>query len=317
MYVRDCVNLNKAKKMQDDEFYTQFSDIEAELQHYKDFFKDKTIFCNCDNPYTSNFVKYFVYNFNKLSLKRLIATCYSPNIQLSLFADQKDAQLAYKLDLTEVKSDNYEDILKQNPPALLNGDGDFRSSECLELLKQADIIATNPPFSSWRDFVGLLFQNKKQFVILGHHLSVQFPKVFAHLAEQKMWLGTGLNNKKLYFERPSFSSEQYAPVTTNWYTNIPVEQHYSLFPLTQSYSPDRFPRYDNFDAIEVNKAADIPLDFDGIIGVPVSFLKYWNPQQFDIVGCTSASPPYQPVKNLFVNGQEVFGRVLLRHKKIK
>lgn len=315
MHVRDGANLNKAKKMQDDEFYTKLADVEAELKYYKDFFKGKTIFCNCDNPYTSNFVRYFVSNFNKFKLKRLIATCYSPALQLSLFSGQKDAQRAYKLDLTEVKSDNYEDILDQNPPALLYGDGDFRSPECLELLKQSDIVATNPPFSIWRDFVGLLFQNKKQFVLLGHLLSVKFSKVFAHLAEQKLWLGTGLNNKKLYFERPSFSSEQYAPITTNWYTNIPVEQHYSDLLLTQTYSPNAFPKYDNFDAIEVNKSTDIPCDFDGIIGVPVSFLKYWNPQQFDIVGCTSASPPYQPVKKLFVNGQELFGRVLIQRKK--
>lgn len=309
-------NLNKAKKAQNDEFYTQLSDIEAELKHYKRFFKNKTIYCNCDNPYTSNFVKYFIINFNKFKLKRLIATCYAPPAQLSLFAEQESLNKAYKLDISQVESDNYEEVLKQQSPSLLIGDGDFKSPECLDLLKQADILTTNPPFSVWRDFALLLLRNNKRFIILGHYLQVEFGYVFEQFIQQKLWLGTGLNNDKLFFERPSLSGEiEYAHVPTCWYTNIPVKQHYKDIPLTQKYTSDIFPCYDNYNAINVNKTADIPCDYNGLIGVPPSFLKYWNPNQFEIIGSTRALPPYRPVKDLFINGIETFSRVFIRHKR--
>lgn len=238
-----------------------------------------------------------------------------PPAQLSLFSEQESLHRAYKLDISQVESNNYEDVLKQQSPSLLAGDGDFKSSECLDLLKQADIVVTNPPFSAWRNFALLLLRNNKRFIILGHYLAVEFGYVFEQFIQQKLWLGTGLNNDKLLFERPSLSGEiEYAHIPTYWYTNIPVKQHYKNIPLTQKYTAEAYPTFDNYNAINVNKTADIPCDYPGLIGVPLSFLSHWNPNQFEIVGSTRALPPYRPIKNLLINGTETFSRVFIRHK---
>jgi len=308
---------DEAKKNKADEFYTQLPDIEAEMRHYKEQFRGKVIFCNCDDPYESNFFKYFAMNFNFLGLKKLIATCYSDSLvageQLTLFdvksLDMKstNAKHSYKIEITEVKDENadgavdltdVEYLLKnrKNALRLLNGNGDFRSLECIDLLKEADIVVTNPPFSLFREYVAQLIKYEKKFIIIGPKNAITYMDIFMLIKVNKIWLGDGFPNGNAFFRIPveysrEWASGVYNPETglvkfrnVGWFTNLDFKKRHENITLYKHYTPAEYPHYVNYDAIEVSKTAEIPYDFDGEMGVPITFLDKYNPEQFEIIG---------------------------------
>ena len=312
-------NLRKAAQAKQDEFYTRLEDIENELRHYKQHFKGKTVFCNCDDPYESNFFKYFAMNFNYLGLKKLIATCYvsSPVMytRLSLFDDMeyqisapKDSKKKpYKVEITEVTDENndgafdLEDIKhllknKKNVCKVLKGDGDFRSEECIDLLKEADIVVTNPPFSLFREYVAQLMAYDKKFIIIGSMNAVGYKEVFPLIKDNKIWLGYGFQGGNAYFSIPNTQRTDYAAGVYNqktglvkfrnctWYTNIDHDKRHEELILFKSYNPTDYPHYANYDAINVSKTAEIPFDYFGLMGVPITFMEKYNPAQFEILG---------------------------------
>lgn len=312
--------LQDAGKAKKDEFYTQLSDIEAEMWHYKEQFHGKVILCNCDDPYESNFFRYFAMNFNFLGIRKLIATCYvdSPvaGEQLSLFdvVDIKETatekKLPHKIEITEVTDKNndgavdlsdVEYLLKneKNTLTLLKGDGDFRSDECIKLLKEADIVATNPPFSLFREYVAQLVKYDKRFVIIGNVNAITYKEVFPLIAQNKMWLGVSIHSGDREFRVPDDyplkaagyrvdeNGVKYIRVKgVRWFTNLDAPQRHEPMTLYKRYTPDEYPHYDNYDAINVDVTADIPLDWDGTMGVPITFLDKYCPEQFEILGIT-------------------------------
>ena len=313
-------DLNKAKESKKDEFYTQLEDVEKEMRHYKEHFRGKVVFCNCDDPYESNFFKYFVMNFNFLGLKKLIATCYatSPIIytQLSFFGD--DVELAreggskpYKIEITEVKDENgdgavdmadVEILLRTNKNALsiLEGDGDFRSEECIELLKESDIVVTNPPFSLFREYIAQLIEYKKDFIILGNMNALHYKEVFPLIRDNKVWLGQSIHSGDREFRVPDdypitaagyrvdANGIKYIRVKgVRWFTNLDYKTRHEDVILYRTYSPEKYPTYENYDAIEVGSVKDIPMDYYGDMGVPDNFIDVYNPDQFEIVGLGS------------------------------
>ena len=309
-------SLSAALKNKQDEFYTQLSDIEKELRHYRQHFTGKTVFCNCDDPFESNFFKYFVLNFNRLGLKKLIATCYtgSPiaNQQLSLFdiieETEENENKPYKAIVKTVydkTGDGGIDMLDvaelfksgENELTELNGDGDFRSSECLALMDEADIVVTNPPFSLFRDYVAVLMSHRKKFIIVGNQNAVKYKEIFPLLMNGSMWLG--YTSGDMAFTVPAY----YEPRDTRywqdesgqkwrsmgnicWYTNLDIKKRHEEMILVRRYSPEDYPKYENYDAIEVSKVSDIPCDYPGAMGTPITFLDKHNPDQFEILGIT-------------------------------
>ena len=340
--------LNSASKAKYDEFYTQISDIERECNHYREYFKGKTILCNCDDPYESEFFKYFALNFNLIGLKKLIATCYIgssiANTQLSLFDDEsaknKTSKSPHKIEITEMTAENAGDargldlvayLLRNRKNALtrLRGDGDFRSSECIGLLKEADIVVTNPPFSLFREYIALLMEYEKKFLLIGNLNAITYKEIFKHIKDNKLWLGYGFNGGNAYFKTPQyreFADGVYNSETglvkfrnVHWFTNIDhTKRHEDMF-LFRQYSPIEYPRYDNYDAIEVRKLVDIPLDYYGIMGVPVTFLDKYNPRQFEIVGNLGCYAPdgYSLVDAIYLNGKKLFKRIAIKRKEQK
>jgi hypothetical protein len=309
-------NLNAAKTAKKDEFYTQMADIERELQHYWPHFADKVVLCNCDDPYESNFFKYFALNFNQLGLKKLICTCFdgSPvqgNELLLDFGDFTDApkKIAYKVEITEVKDLNGDGavdladvqyLLKndKNAISLLKQHGDFRSAECIELLKQADIVVTNPPFSLFREYIGQLMQYKKKFLIIGNQNNVGYKEVFPMIQNNSIWLGVNSGSHKFQvpddFERDNTyiesNGKKYAKFgNICWFTNLDHNKRHEEMVLFRLYSPEEYPHYENYDAIEVGKTSDIPCNYSGIMGVPITFLDKYNPEQFEIVASNSST----------------------------
>jgi len=312
-------NLYSSRGDRTDEFYTQLSLIESELKHYKVHFKDKVIFCNCDDPFESNFFKYFAMNFNSLGLKKLIATCYATSpilyTQLDFFGTNTINNIEnynkkpYKIEITEVKDENHdgrtdlgdvEYLLRnrKNALALLEGDGDFRSKECIELLKQADIVVTNPPFSLFREYVAQLIDYKKSFIIIGNQNAVTYKEIFPLLKNNIMWLGYKAGH--FWFKVPDTYEEKKTDFKIDengqkwrrmgnicWFTNLDIEKRHEDMTLFRIYSPDVYPKYDNYDAIEVSRTADIPSDFYGVIGVPITFMDKYSPEQFEIIGITT------------------------------
>ncbi len=311
--------LDKAKKNKKDEFYTQLPDIEAELRHYKDHFRGKTVFCNCDDPYESNFFKYFAMNFNHLGLKQLIAISYtdSPVIgtQLSLF-DVKNLQLrgggdkpACKIIINEVRDENQDGAIdladveyliknKNNTLSLLDGNGDFRSQEAIDLLKSADIVVTNPPFSLFREYVAQLVEYDKKFLIIGSKNAITYKEIFKLIKTNKLWLGNEFRNGNAFFKIPEAYSKDWANGVYNpdtglvkfrnvgWFTNLDLAKRHETLTLYKQYSPQAYPHYDNYNAINVDRVAEIPYDYPGIMGVPITFLDKYNPDQFEILGIT-------------------------------
>ncbi len=298
-------NLHKANKAKNDEFYTQLSDIENELSHYRECFRGKTVFCNCDDPYESNFFKYFAMNFNFLGLKRLIATCYDSSPiageQLSIFPDRRP----YKVEISEVTDENGDGAIdladveyllknKKNTITKLKS-GDFRSEECIKLLKQADIVVTNPPFSLFREYVSQLMEYDKKFIIIGNQNAITYKEIFPLLKDNKMWLGYGFHAGNAYFRIVAENGNQYANGVYDsetglvkfrncvWFTNVDIGKRHENLLLYKRYTPEEYPHYDNYDAINVDKTTDIPMDYDGIMGVPITFMDKYNPEQFEII----------------------------------
>ena len=318
-------NLSAANKAKKDEFYTQLTDIENELRHYRAFFAGKTVFCNCDDPFESNFVKYFAMNFNALGLKKLIATCYATSpvmyTQLTLFGDEvqlgaaEEGRKPYKIEITEVADKNgdgaidledFEDMLRANPPELLKGDGDFRSKECVELLKEADVVVTNPPFSLFREYVAQLIEYDKKFIIIGNQNAITYKEIFPLIKENRIWLGASIHSGDREFRVPDSyplmaagyrvdeNNIKYIRVKgVRWFTNIDYPQRHEDLVLYKHYTPEAYPTYDNYNAINVDKTADIPCDYDGPMGVPITFMDKYNPDQFEIIGLLQSSTDEQ------------------------
>ncbi len=324
------LNLRKASTAKKDEFYTQLSDIERELKHYRNHFKDKVVFCNCDDPRISNFFHYFSYNFEKLGLKKLITTCYK-NQNRDLFSQNDTEQAIY----LEYDGDKNGDNIP-NPEEIginfLKGDGDFRSDECIELLKQADIVVTNPPFSLFREYVAQLIEYKKKFIIIGHQNAITYKEIFKLFKENKIWLGYGFSGGAAHFINQHY--EDYATATDRkegmirvsgvvWYTNLEINKRHEDLILYKNYSPEEYPKYDNYDAINVDKTKEIPLDYDGKIGVPITFLDKYNPEQFEIIdGLNRYSildGPTEETKGKYLaqlNGKPTYVRVVIKNKKL-
>lgn len=283
-------NLHKAKSSKKDEFYTQLSDIERELKHYKQHFKGKTVYCNCDDPRVSNFFHYFSHNFEKLGLKRLIATCYKSQ-EMDLFS-KNDSEQAISLEYFGGKSGSNIPDPKKIGIKPLKGDGDFRSMETIELLKQADIVVTNPPFSLFREYVAQLVEHKKKFVIIGHQNAITYKVIFDLIKDNKIWLGYGFKGGAAHFithyeDHATASNHKEGMVRVsgvNWFTNLDISKRHEDLILYKTYSPEEYPTYVNYDAIDVSKTNDIPNDYEGNMGVPITFLDKYNPDQFKIVG---------------------------------
>ena len=282
---------DNAKRNKNDEFYTRLEDIERELVHYKGFFKGKTIFCNCDDPRISNFFKYFALNFNEFGLKKIISTCYK-NQDVDLFT-QNDCEKAVYIEYTGNPNDPTSTDFSTIEVKELRGDGDFRSQECIELLKQADIVVTNPPFSLFREYVAQLIKYNKKFIIIGHQNAISYKEIFALIKENKLWLGYGFKGGAAHFINTHY--EDYAAAGDHkegmirvsgvvWFTNLDIKKRHEEVILYKNYSPEEFPPYENYDAINVDKSTDIPMDYDGVIGVPITFLDKYSPDQFEIIG---------------------------------
>lgn len=335
MAKKDLAQAQNAKK---DEFYTQLSDIEKELVHYREYFRDKVIFCNCDDPYESNFFKYFALNFNALGLKKLIATCYdgSPIAQqeLPLFPidETEPKRKAYKVEITEVPdmdgngSTDLTDVQlllqssNHNVKAELKQNGSFDSPESIELLKEADIVVTNPPFSLFREFLALLDKYSKLFIIIGNTNALTYKETFKMFQEDKIRTGYTNFNVGMFFQVPDSwekfhhieNGKKMARVSTScWLTNLPVTKHNEELILIKNYTPEEYPKYDNYDAINVNKYTDIPCDYDGAVGVPITFLDKYNPKQFEIIKFRKGDDD----KDLTINGKSPYFRILIRKKQ--
>lgn len=310
-------NLTDAKKAKNDEFYTQLHDIENEVKHYKKHFEGKVVLCNCDDPRVSNFFHFFSYNFEHLGLKKLIATCYK-NQNADLFSQNDSEQaiyLEYDGDKNGDRIPNPEEIGIKN----LKGDGDFRSRECIELLKQADIVVTNPPFSLFREYVAQLVEYDKKFLIVGTWNATKYKEIFKLVKDNKLWMGVNSNRNFSGFVIPSHYSMHGTEaridekgnriVSTNntcWFTNLDTPKRHEDLILYKSYTPEEYPKYDNYDAIEVCKTNEIPMNYEGVMGVPITFLDKYNPDQFEIVGMTSGRDEFEatPTKK-YLNPKQI------------
>jgi len=288
-------DLNKAKAAKKDEFYTRLEDIELELKHYRHHFKDKTVLCNCDDPRCSNFFRYFTLNFEVLGLKKVIATCYK-NQDVDLFSQHKCEKAVYQIYEGD-KNNNRKVDDEEIEVRYLEGDGDFRSKECVALLEEADIVVTNPPFSLFREFVSFLVQHNKKFLIIGNVNALKYKEIFPLIMDNKLWLGASIHSGDREFQVPDDyplqasswrvdeNGKKYIRVKgVRWYTNLDYEERYEDIPLFRKYNANEYPKYVNYDAIEVSKTSDIPCDYDGVMGVPITFMDKYNPNQFEIVG---------------------------------
>lgn len=310
----DNNNLNLAKKQKNDEFYTQLSDIENELQYYKKHFQGKVVFCNCDDPYKSNFLKYFVIHFNSLKLKKLIVTGYSisfiRNKEIALFNDneEENKKYSYVVEISEVSNMDIESFrkiadvnlllkAKKNVRRKVYSDGiypagDFRSEESIKFLQEADIVCTNPPFSLFREYVAQLMEYNKKFIVIGHQNAITYKEIFPLIKDNKIWLGFGFKGSAGYFysvyediAKAGQHKEGLIRVSgVNWFTNLDVSKRHEDLILYKKYNPKEYPKYDNYDAINVDKTKDIPCDYDGVMGVPITFFNKYNPEQFLILG---------------------------------
>ncbi len=352
-------NANKAKK---DEFYTQLEDIEKELKHYKEQFKNKVVYCNCDDPFESNFFKYFASNFKALGLKKLISTSYSgspitgkqlPLLQIEGLKPKGKEPL--KIEINEVPDKNkdgsidlsdVEYLLRHdaNTSAPLKQGGDFRSDECVQLLKQADIVVTNPPFSLFREYVAQLFEYNKKFLILGNMNAITYKEIFTLIKDNKLWSGYGFNmsmvykspypneleaNKKFVFAKGYNPDDGYIKVPAiNWYTNLETQKRHSPLTLYKKYSVKEYPKYDNYDAINIDKVSEVPTDYDGAMGVPITFLDKYNPEQFEIIDalnryalldlqCTNDRVRDRRSHMCNIDGEPVYFRLVIKNKKVK
>ena len=312
------MGLNKAGKAKNDEFYTQHIDIEKELKHYKDQFRGKVVFCNCDDPRESNFVKYFSMNFEHLGLKKLIATHYK---EANLFTKE----FPYKLEYTGDKNGNR----MPDPDEFITkmiGTGDFRSQECIDLLKEADIVVTNPPFSLFREYVAQLMEYNKKFLILGDQNAVTYKETFGLIKENKLWLGYDNGGIKWFqvpmnYDIPTESRKKiengvkfFSMGRIMWFTNLDTTKRYEKIVLYKKYTPEEFPKYDNYNVINVDKVADIPMDYDGVMGVPITFVDKYNPEQFEILGIANSARWINYECLTIINGKRIYNRILIRKR---
>jgi len=338
--------LHNAKKSKNDEFYTQLKYIEKELKHYKQQFKNKVVYCNCDDPYESNFFKFFAANFNNFGLKKLIATCYTGSpivgVQLSIFSMKglkSNSKDAFKIEINEVEDYNkdgsidlldVEWLLKndKNTSTPLKLKGDFKSNECIELLKQSDIICTNPPFSLFREYIAQLSKFNKKFLIIGNINALTYKKVFKLVKENKIKTGYTNFNSVMSFIVPSDwenfhhideKGSKIAKVPAIcWFTNLEVEKHKEFITLYKKYNPKEYPKYDNYDAINVNKVNDIPMEYKGVIGVPITFLDKYNPEQFEIVGQMVTTRVDEFNRGYpYIKGKKIYARILIKNREVK
>lgn len=337
--------MQNAKQAQNDEFYTQLADIENELRHYKDQFRGKVIFCNCDDPYESNFFKYFAMNFNFLGLKKLMATCYTESPvageQLSLFdvvglkEKGTGAQQPYKIEITEVNDENADGAIgladveyllknRKNALTLLDGDGDFRSPESIGLLKEADFVVTNPPFSLFREYVAQLMEHNKKFLIIGGQNAITYKEIFKFIKENEIWLGVDNGGTK-WFRVPKHYDiktesrikiengiKYFSMGSIMWFTNLDHSKRHESITLYKRYTAEEYPHYDNYNAIEVSKVAEIPIDWDGTMGVPITFLDKYNPEQFLILG-NEIMLGIEKGRG-YVDGKRLYSRVFIKRK---
>ena len=288
-------NLTLARQVKNDEFYTYREDIEKELIHYKNHFKGKVVYCNCDDYEHSNFTKYFRDNFEQLGITKLISTCYNPTGKGKI----------------EVVFEG------QTNRDTLNGNGDFRGEEVISLLKESDIIVTNPPFSLFREYVAKLMEYDKKFVIVGSMNAITYKEIFPLLKDSKMWVGyTSLKE----FVQPNGNSKKFGNI--GWFTNLEIQKHNDFLDLRGNYyNPEKYPKYDNYDAIEVSRVKDIPCDYDGAMGVPITFLDKYNPEQFVVIGISGnlANPLMVDGKRksgrFYVGGKRLYDRIVIRSKK--
>ncbi len=330
-------NLHKANISKNDDFYTQLTDIERELKNYKNHFKDKIVFCNCDDPRVSNFFHYFSYNFEKLGLKKLITTCYK-NQNMALFSKEKSEKAIY---LEYSGSKNSVPNPKEIGIKHLKGDGDFRSQECIELLKQSDIVVTNPPFSLFREYVQQLIKYNKKFLIIGNKNAITYKEIFKLIKENKVWVGAMPMGYDMLFNVPDDYAKRmiktgklgsqykiidgivYGRSPSVWFTNLDIEKRHEDLILYKKYfgNEKEYPKYDNYDAINVDKTKDIPVDYKGVIGVPISFLDKYNPNQFEILAKTNNKEHAGKYligndATAMINGKKLYHRILIRYKNI-
>lgn len=286
-------NIDKAKAAKKDEFYTQLEDINNELRHYRDHFRGKTVLCNCDDPRISNFFTYFAYNFEFLGLRKLITTCYK-NQNADLFS-QNDCETAVCLEYYGDKNGNHIPDAEEIGIKPLKGDGDFRSKECIEILKESDIIVTNPPFSLFREYMAQLMKYDKKFLIIGNQNNATYKEIFPLIRDNKVWLGYKCGD--MAFQVPDYYESRETRFWQDdngkkwrslgnicWYTNLDIKKRHEDLVLFRKYTNEEYPRYINYDAIEISKTERIPYDYDGIMGVPITFLDKYNPEQFEIIG---------------------------------
>lgn len=360
-------NLHKAKESKNDEFYTQLSDIEKEVIKYKEHLRGKTIYCNCDDPAWSNFVRYFIMQFNFFGLKRLIATGYTSGngaltnqldlVDLMQLEDpfqecENNTKKSYYIDINSVSqklSDYFTDNAEKNLSNYdllknlkeegfikeLNGSGDFRSNECINLLQQSDVVITNPPFSLFREFVNLLFKYNKKFIILGNQNAITYKEFFPLIKDNKVWLGASIHSGDREFEVPfdypiktlgyriDNEGKKYIRVKgVRWWTNLDYKERYKDLVLYKKYTSEEYPHYDNYNAINVNETSKIPIDYKGIMGVPITFLDKYNPQQFKLLGIMNTGElnpgiryPNTPHGRPLINGKELYLRILIVPKE--
>ena len=319
--------LSEAKRAKKDEFYTQLVDIENEVRHYTAHFRGKTVLCNCDDPRISNFFHYFASNFERLGLRRLISVCYK-NQEPDLFS-MNQSERAIWLEYFGDRNGNRVPDPEEIGIRELKGDGDFRSAECIELLKEADIVVTNPPFSLFREYVAQLVEYQKQFLIIGNVNAISYKNIFELIQANRLWLGKSIHSGDREFEVPasyplnaagcreSADGKRFIKVKgVRWFTNLDYAARHEDLVLYETYSPEKYPTYDNYAAINVNKTAEIPMDYNGIMGVPITFLDKYNPDQFEIVGLdryVADNPEYG--HRFTIDGKETYARILIRRKR--
>lgn len=323
-------NLSKAKSGKNDEFYTQLSDIEKELRHYKDHFKGKVVFCNCDDPRVSNFFHYFSYNFENLGLKKLITTCYK-NQEMDLFSKHKSEKAIY-LEYTGDKNGDKIPNVEEIGIIHLKGDGDFRSQESIELLKQADIVVTNPPFSLFREYVAQLIEYDKKFLIIGNQNNLTYKEIFKLVKENRIWTGVDNGGTKWFKVPDHYEIQTETRIKTEngqkyfsmgsvfWFTNLDNRKRHEDIILYKTYygNENEYPTYDNYNAINVNKVADIPMDFKGTMGVPITFIDKYNPEQFEILGIDRVlvEEITGKVSRFRIDGNEIYARIVIKNKRL-
>lgn len=296
-------NLHAAKTAKNDEFYTQLTDIEKECKHYRDFFRGKVVYCNCDDARESNFFKYFAINFEFLGLKKLITTGFKADGHGVIFTYEGDKNSNHIIDDEEI-------VVTE-----MQGNGDFRSEECIALLKEADVVVTNPPFSLFREYVAQLMEYNKKFLIIGGMNAITYKEIFPLIKENKLWLGMNYCKE---FIQPDGTYKSFGNIC--WFTNISNKKRNTPLDLYKKYSAEEYPKYDNYDAIECGKTADIPMDYDGVIGVPISFLDKYCPEQFEILGMMSGAKGEGLTNGndgrakFYVNNKGVYARILIRSK---